>query len=71
MTSYALLWTKKGILFFLFFIDLLKLSTSYSVSDANNIHDLLFNQSGYKTLVLPDYPVNVSVEYNMLTVNSL
>ncbi|CAG2223636.1 CHRNA3 [Mytilus edulis] len=71
MTSYALLWTKKGILFFLFFIDLLKLSTSYSVSDANNIHDLLFNQSGYKTLVLPDFPVNVSVEYNLLTVNSL
>ncbi|XP_071146251.1 neuronal acetylcholine receptor subunit alpha-6-like [Mytilus edulis] len=64
-------FTERGILFFLCFLDLFKYSTSYSVSDATYLHDLLFDQSGYKTLVLPDYPVNVSVEYNMLTVNSL
>ncbi|CAG2223631.1 unnamed protein product [Mytilus edulis] len=64
-------FTERGILFFLCFLDLFKYSTSYSVSDANHLHNLLFDQSGYKTLVLPAYPVNVSVEYNMLTVNSL
>ncbi|CAC5364592.1 unnamed protein product [Mytilus coruscus] len=40
-------------------IDSLKYSTSYTASDANTIHDLLFNQSGYNTQVLPDYPVIV------------
>ncbi|CAC5413831.1 unnamed protein product [Mytilus coruscus] len=52
-------------------INLFKYSTSYSVSDANYLHNLLFNQPGYNRLVLPDYPVTVSAEYNMLTVNSL
>ncbi|VDI60553.1 nicotinic acetylcholine receptor, invertebrate [Mytilus galloprovincialis] len=64
-------FTERGIFIFLCFLDLFKYSTSYSVSDANHLHNLLFDQSGYKTLVLPAYPVIVSVEYNMLTVNSL
>ncbi|CAC5418266.1 unnamed protein product [Mytilus coruscus] len=53
--------------------NLLKHSTSYTVSDANEIHKLLFNQTdeGYNKLVLPDYPVNVSAEYNFLALNSL
>ncbi|XP_052081207.1 neuronal acetylcholine receptor subunit alpha-3-like [Mytilus californianus] len=53
--------------------DLLEHSTAYTVSDANNIHTLLFNQteSGYNKLVLPAYPVIVSAEYNLLAVNAL
>ncbi|XP_063402632.1 acetylcholine receptor subunit alpha-type unc-38-like isoform X2 [Mytilus trossulus] len=52
---------RRGIMFVLICIDLLKHSTSYTVNDANEIHKFLFNQTdnGYNKLVLPNYPVNV------------
>ncbi|XP_052082701.1 neuronal acetylcholine receptor subunit alpha-3-like isoform X2 [Mytilus californianus] len=66
-------YTIRGTLFVLICTGLLKPSASYTVSDANKIHKLLFNQTdeGYNKLVLPDKPVNVSAEYNLLALNSL
>ncbi|VDI47881.1 Hypothetical predicted protein [Mytilus galloprovincialis] len=67
------LCAQRGDFVLLIFIDLLMHSTAYTVSDANDIHTLLFNQtvSGYNKRVLPDYPVIVSAEYNLLAVNAL
>ncbi|XP_063410798.1 neuronal acetylcholine receptor subunit alpha-3-like [Mytilus trossulus] len=43
--------------------------SSYSVSDAENIHTALL--TSYNKHVLPEEPVTVQAEYNLLTINSL
>ncbi|CAC5400440.1 CHRNA6 [Mytilus coruscus] len=43
--------------------------SSYSVKDAENIHTALL--SSYNKHVLPEEPITVQAEYNLLTINSL
>ncbi|CAG2223637.1 unnamed protein product [Mytilus edulis] len=46
-----------------------KFVSSYSVSDAENIHTAIL--TSYNKHVLPEEPVIVQAEYNLLTINSL
>ncbi|CAG2246462.1 CHRNB1 [Mytilus edulis] len=46
-------------------------STSYSVNDAKNLHEKLFNQSEYKKLFRPNNLVTVIAGYSLQYLNSL
>ena len=49
--------------------DLIQSVVSYNSTDISSLHRTLFKD--YNKNVLPDYPVNVCIEYNLLTINSL
>ena len=56
---------------FVFFVspDMMQSVVSYNSTDISSLHRTLFKD--YNKNVLPDYPVNVCIEYNLLTINSL
>lgn len=41
------------------------------MDNETNLHDKLFNQSGYKTRIRPGNPVNVSAIYNLRYLNAV